>query len=157
MRRKLLQIAIGWLITNCDKILLQIPRADLWQIAAGLLQIAIGIVNCYKFITNCDSYYKLRRLLQIATEQSSIEWQEASTWWKRSTRFDLLNLIFRLHLPETIYRIKQLKFKNKYVQVRFKKTFSNITIAIKIHDYHGNFATFSNKWNIIENKKHLTT
>ena len=151
---------IGWLITNCDKILLQIPRVNLWQIAASLLQTAIGIVNCDRFITNCDSYYKLRRLLQIATEQSSIEWQEASTWWKRSTRFDLLNLIFRLHLPETIYRVKQSflnKFKNKYVKVRFKKTFNNITIAIKIHDYHGNFATFSNKWNIIENKKHLTT
>ena len=145
MRRKLLQIAIGWLITNCGKILLQIPRADLWQIAASLLQIAIAI-------TNCGGYYKLR--------QNNHQWQEASTWWKRSTRFDLLNLIFRLHLPETIYRVKQSflnKFKNKYVKVRFKKTFNNITIAIKIHDYHVNFATFSNKWNIIENKKHLTT
>ena len=65
----LLQIAIGWLIINCDKILLQIPTTDLLQIATSLLQIAIDITNWDKFISNCDSYYKLRRLLQIRTEQ----------------------------------------------------------------------------------------
>ena len=49
------------------------------QIATNLLQIAIGrliswqspITNCDKYITDCGSYYKLRRLLQIV--QSSIQ------------------------------------------------------------------------------------
>ena len=35
----------------------------------GLLQIATGIKKCDGFITNCDRYYKVRWLLQIATVQ----------------------------------------------------------------------------------------
>ena len=35
----------------------------------SLLEIAIGITNCDKFIANCNNYYKLRRLSQIATEK----------------------------------------------------------------------------------------
>ena len=45
---------MGRLITNCEKI---------------LLQIVIGIIHCDKFFTNCDSYYKLQQLLKIATQQ----------------------------------------------------------------------------------------
>ena len=62
----LLQIATKF-ITNCDGLayykLRQNPITDCgsWF-----------ITNCDKFITNYDSYYKLSRLLQIATEQSSI-------------------------------------------------------------------------------------
>ena len=41
--------------------MLQIATADLSQIATSLLQIAIGITNCDKFITNGDSYYKLQQ------------------------------------------------------------------------------------------------
>ena len=40
------KVAIGWLITNYDKILLQITTSDLLQIATILLKIAIGITNC---------------------------------------------------------------------------------------------------------------
>ena len=36
-----------------------------------LLQTMTAITNCDKFITNYDSYYKLRQLLQIATEHTA--------------------------------------------------------------------------------------
>ena len=38
-----------------------------YKVRHGLLQIATGITKCDGFITNCDRYYKLRWLLQIAT------------------------------------------------------------------------------------------
>ena len=40
-----------------------------YNVRHGLLQIATGITKCDEFITNCDSYYKVRWLLQIATVQ----------------------------------------------------------------------------------------
>ena len=36
-----------------------------------LLQNATVITNCNNCITKCDSYYKMRRLLQIATIQGN--------------------------------------------------------------------------------------
>ena len=66
---KLLQTVIGWLITKCDKIILQTETTVTLQIVTSLLEIAIGITNCDKFIANCNNYYKLRRLLQIGTEK----------------------------------------------------------------------------------------
>ena len=65
MRQKLLQIAIVWLIANCNKILLQTLAGDLLQIATNLLQIAVAITNWDIFVTNCDSYYKLQRVSWI--------------------------------------------------------------------------------------------
>ena len=56
-------------MTNYDKILLQITTANLLQITILLLQTMTATANCDKFITNYDSYYKLRQLLQITTEQ----------------------------------------------------------------------------------------
>ena len=47
--------------------LLQI--ATVLQSAKNLLQIATRITKCDEFITNCDRYYKVRWLLQIATVQ----------------------------------------------------------------------------------------
>ena len=40
-----------------------------YKVRHGLLQIATGITKCDEFITNCDRYYKVRWLLQIATVQ----------------------------------------------------------------------------------------
>ena len=40
-----------------------------YKVRHGLLQIATGITKCDGFITNCDRYYKVRWLLQIATVQ----------------------------------------------------------------------------------------
>ena len=40
-----------------------------YKVRHGLLQITTGITNCDGFITNCDRYYKVRWLLQIATVQ----------------------------------------------------------------------------------------
>ena len=40
-----------------------------YKVRHGLLQIATGITKCDGFITNRDRYYKVRRLLQIATVQ----------------------------------------------------------------------------------------
>ena len=53
------------MITNYDKIFLQVTPANLLQITTILLQTATAITNCDKFITNYNSYYKLRQLLQI--------------------------------------------------------------------------------------------
>ena len=53
------------MITNYDKIFLQITPANLLQITTILLQTATAITNCDKFITNYNSYCKLRQLLQI--------------------------------------------------------------------------------------------
>ena len=40
-----------------------------YKVQHRLLQIATDITKCDGFITNCDSYYKVRWLLQIATVQ----------------------------------------------------------------------------------------
>ena len=40
-----------------------------YKVRHGLLQIATGITKCNGFITNCDRYYKVRWILQIATVQ----------------------------------------------------------------------------------------
>ena len=40
-----------------------------YKVRHGILQIATGITKCDGFITNCDRYYKVRWLLQIATVQ----------------------------------------------------------------------------------------
>ena len=71
-----LDLKINWTsrVTNCHENcnylewvdLLQIATTDLLQIGKSLLQIVIGITK-HKFITNCDSYYKFRQLLQIVT------------------------------------------------------------------------------------------
>ena len=50
------------LITKCDGLLLQ-------SATGFLLQSATGITKCDNFITKCDRYYKVRRLLQSATVQ----------------------------------------------------------------------------------------
>ena len=44
-----------------------------YKVRHGLLQIATGITKCDGFITNCDRYYKVRWLLQIATVQPHLD------------------------------------------------------------------------------------
>ena len=60
-------------ITKCDRSLLQNATGFLLQNATVLLQNAAVITKCDDFITKCDSYYKTRRLLQIATVQEIIK------------------------------------------------------------------------------------
>ena len=43
-----------------------------YKVRHGLFQIATGITKCDGFITNCDRYYKVRWLLQIATVQGDL-------------------------------------------------------------------------------------
>ena len=59
---------IFWHYTNVDEVSL-ITLKKVLQSAMDLLQIATGITKCDGFITNCDRYYKMRWLLQIATVQ----------------------------------------------------------------------------------------
>ena len=40
-----------------------------YKVRQVLLQNATGITKCDNFITKCDKYYKVRRLLQSATVQ----------------------------------------------------------------------------------------
>ena len=59
MRQVLLQNATAILLQNATKVYYKMCQGF-------LLQNAIVITNCDDFITKCDSYYKMRRLLQIA-------------------------------------------------------------------------------------------
>ena len=59
----------SYFVTKCDISLLQNVSGFLTQNAIVLLQNAIVITSCDDFITNCDGYYKMWRLLQIATVQ----------------------------------------------------------------------------------------
>ena len=61
----------SYFIAKSDKRLLQNATGFLLQNATVLLQNVIVITNCDHFLTKCDSYYKIRRLLQIATVQLS--------------------------------------------------------------------------------------
>ena len=73
----ILQNAID-VITKCDSYftakrdtsLLQNAPGFLLQNTTVLLQNAMVITKCDDFITKHDSYYKMRRLLQIATVQT---------------------------------------------------------------------------------------
>ena len=57
----------SYFITKCTRSLLQNASEFLLQNATVLLQNTTVITNCNNFITKCDCYYKMRRLLQIAT------------------------------------------------------------------------------------------
>ena len=55
------------LLQDATAILLQNASGFLLQNATVLLQNATVITKCDDFITKCNSYYKMQRLLQIAT------------------------------------------------------------------------------------------
>ena len=57
------------IITKCDRSLLQNVPGFLLQNVKLLLLNATIIIKCDNFTTKCDSYFKMRRLLQIATVQ----------------------------------------------------------------------------------------
>ena len=65
MRQILLQNARAILLQNAT-VLLQNASGFLLQNETVLLQNATVITKCDDFITKCDSYYKMQRLLQIA-------------------------------------------------------------------------------------------
>ena len=71
MRQVLLQSATAFFITKCDGLLLQSATAFYYKERQVLLQSATGITKCDNFITKCDRYYNVRRLLQSATVQTS--------------------------------------------------------------------------------------
>ena len=56
-------------ITKCDNSLSQNASDFLLHNAIVLLQIATVMIKCVHFITKCDTYYKLQRLLQNASVQ----------------------------------------------------------------------------------------
>ena len=62
---------VSYLITKCDRSLLQNASGFLLQNATVLLQNGTVITNCDEFITKCDSYYNMLRLLQTATVHTS--------------------------------------------------------------------------------------
>ena len=74
----------SYFITKCDRSLLQHASSFLLQNVTVLLQNAMVIPNCDHFITKCNSYYKMRRILQIELRQCI---QAASTLSRNS--FDL--------------------------------------------------------------------
>ena len=53
------------------QVLLQSATAFYYKVRQVLLQSATGITKCDNFITKCDRYYNVRRLLQSATVQTS--------------------------------------------------------------------------------------
>ena len=64
------------LLQNTAAILLQNTSGFLLQNATDLLQNATVITNCDDFITKFYSFYKMRRLLQIATVHYTLDWIE---------------------------------------------------------------------------------
>ena len=67
----LLQYATD-IITKCDSYFITKCHRNLLQNASGfVLQNATVITNCDDFIIKCNSYYKMRRLLLIATVQAA--------------------------------------------------------------------------------------
>ena len=61
------------IITKCDSyFIIKCDRSLLQNASRFLLQNATVITKCDDFITKYDSYYKMRRLLQIATVHSMI-------------------------------------------------------------------------------------
>ena len=58
----------NYFITKCDRVFQQNVSGFLLQNATVILQNATIITNCDDFITKCSSYYKMWRLLQIATD-----------------------------------------------------------------------------------------
>ena len=68
----LLQNATSRFIIKCDKSLLQNASAFLLQNATVLLETTTVITKYADFITGCNSYCKLARLLQNASVQSGI-------------------------------------------------------------------------------------
>ena len=50
-----------------------------YKVRQVLLQSATGITKCDNFITKCDRYYKVRRLLQSATVQTHLIKQKTIT------------------------------------------------------------------------------
>ena len=60
----------SYFIRKCNRSLLQNPSGFLLQNATVLLQNTTVITKYDDFTTKRDSYYKMRRLLQIATVQT---------------------------------------------------------------------------------------
>ena len=60
------------IITKCDSYFItKCDRSLLPHVSILLLQNATAITECDDFVTRCDSCYKMRRLLQIATVHST--------------------------------------------------------------------------------------
>ena len=59
----------SYFITKCDRSLLQNASGFLLQNVSFITK-GDDITNYDDFIIKCDSYYKMRRLLQIATVQT---------------------------------------------------------------------------------------
>ena len=62
----------NYFITQCDRSLLQNASGFLLKNATVLLQNATVITNFDDLVIKCDSYYKMQRLLQIATVQRAM-------------------------------------------------------------------------------------
>ena len=59
------------IITKCDSYFITKCDRSLLQNSSGfLLQHAIVITKCDNFLTKCESYYKMGRLLEVATVHS---------------------------------------------------------------------------------------
>ena len=67
--RQIITKCDSYFIKKCDRNLLQNVSGFLLQNATVLLQNVKVITDCNDFTTKCDSYYKMGRLLKIATVQ----------------------------------------------------------------------------------------
>ena len=66
----------SYFITKCDRTLLQSAPGFFLQNATILWENAAVITNCCDFVIECNSYYKMRRLLQIAMVQCQCLWDK---------------------------------------------------------------------------------
>ena len=68
----LLQNVTAIFLQNSTKVYYKMYQVSLLQNATVLWQYTTIVTKCIDFITKCDSFYKLRRLLQNGSVQSSI-------------------------------------------------------------------------------------
>ena len=72
VRQVLLQSATAFLLQSAIVCYYKVRQLFYEKVRQVLLQSATGTTKCDNFITKCDRYYKVRRLLQSATEQSPL-------------------------------------------------------------------------------------
>ena len=69
MRQILLQNATAILLQNATEVHYKMGQDFYYKKYDSFVKNATAITNCDDFIIKCDSYYKMRRLLYVATAE----------------------------------------------------------------------------------------
>ena len=84
-----------WVYLSSDhpfQVYYKVRKLFYYKVRQVLLQSATGITKCDNFITKCDRYYKVRRLLQSATVHCQV--------FRDNSKKSLVLIIYKLTLIE---------------------------------------------------------